>query len=482
MRKEDLFEAIEDIDPDSVNKARLFRKRRRPLWAAAAAVAACAALIIGTIGGVITMRQKAAGSSVTTMSGITTVRAAYPEPVAQTLSAQAFMESDEHWQWWQAYHDQASGTEGLQSGMTAYNLSLMAQLLVSDRENTVCSPLNTYIAFAMLAEVSGGRTRQQVLTMLGADDIGTLRSQVTALWESNYADTPVLKSLLANSVWLSSDVTYHEDTLKNLADHYYASAFSGTPGSEAMNEALRKWTDDNTGGLLSDYTKTMALDPDTVLEILSTIYYKAMWREDFREENTTQEVFHGTAGDTTAAMMHKTDMMSVYRSDKFLSTSLGLSDSGAMHFFLPNEGVDVNELVSDPAVMSALRYDSADSRWSFPEVNLTVPKFKVSGKTDLLEAVRALGVTDALDPSLSDFTPLTADRENLYLSKAEHAAMIEIDEYGVTGAAYTELALAEGAAEPDEVIDLVLDRPFLFVVTGLDGSVLFAGVVRNIDA
>ena len=60
--------------------------------------------------------------------------------------------------------------------------------------------------------------------------------------------------------------------------------------------------------------------------------------------------------------------------------------------------------------------------------------------------------------------------------------MIEIDEYGVTGAAYTELALAEGAAEPDEVIDLVLDRPFLFVVTGLDGSVLFAGVVRNIDA
>ena len=62
MRKEELFEAIEDIDPDSVNKARLFRKRRRPLWAAAAAVAACAALIIGTIGGVITMRQKAAGS------------------------------------------------------------------------------------------------------------------------------------------------------------------------------------------------------------------------------------------------------------------------------------------------------------------------------------------------------------------------------------------------------------------------------------
>ena len=76
-----------------------------------------------------------------------------------------------------------------------------------------------------------------------------------------------------------------------------------------MNEALRTWTDSNTGGLLSDYTKDMSISPDTVLEILSTIYYKAMWRGEFRTDNTTQETFHGTKGDTTVDMMHKTDMM-----------------------------------------------------------------------------------------------------------------------------------------------------------------------------
>ena len=72
-----------------------------------------------------------------------------------------------------------------------------------------------------------------------------------------------------------------------------------------------------------------------------------------------------------------------------------------------------------------------------------------------------------------------ADAEDL--SKAEHAAMIEIDEHGVTGAAYTELALTEGAAQPDETIDFVVDRPFMFIVTGKDGSMLFAGIVKNID-
>ena len=59
--------------------------------------------------------------------------------------------------------------------------------------------------------------------------------------------------------------------------------------------------------------------------------------------------------------------------------------------------------------------------------------------------------------------------------------MVEVDENGVTGAAYTEIALAEGAAEPEEEIDFIVDRPFLFMVTGRDGSVLFAGIVKNIE-
>ena len=60
--------------------------------------------------------------------------------------------------------------------------------------------------------------------------------------------------------------------------------------------------------------------------------------------------------------------------------------------------------------------------------------------------------------------------------------MLEIDENGVTGAAYTELGISETAAEiPDAEIAFVLDRPFRFLVTGQDGSLLFSGVVRNID-
>ena len=482
MKKESLFEAIGDIDPDSVKKARDYKGRKKPVWAAWVAIAACAVIIVGAVWGIPAIRKTGrAGSNPPYPAGLMTVMAVYPAPVDPELSAEAFMQSKAHWNWWKSYRELVSKTEGLQTGMDAYNSAMMSRLLMSENENTVCSPLSIYIAFAMLAEVSDGNTRQQILDMLGAADIEQLRTNVSALWESNYADTPVLKSLLANSVWLDNRVKYHEDTLNSLAENYYASAFSGTPGSAEMDEALRAWTDANTGGLLGEYTKEMSIAPGTVLELLSTVYYKAMWVDEFREENTAQEVFHGTSGDTTVDMMHKTDVMGVYSTDRFLSLGLNLNDSGAMHFFLPNEGTDVNALPSDPSVMAALRFDETDAHRSFPLVHLSVPKFRASGKTDLIETVRALGLTDALDPERSDFTPLTAERDDLYLSKAEHAAMIEIDEHGVTGAAYTELALYETALRSDGEIDFVLDRPFMFIVSGRDGSILFSGIVRNID-
>ena len=91
--------------------------------------------------------------------------------------------------------------------MDAYYQKLMEQMLVSDNENTVCSPINLYIAFAMLAETSDGNTRQQILDMLGAQDMDTLRKNISSLWKSNYADTPALKSVLANSLWLDGEET-----------------------------------------------------------------------------------------------------------------------------------------------------------------------------------------------------------------------------------------------------------------------------------
>lgn len=415
---------------------------------------------------------------------IRVIKAGIPGPSGVNMTSQEFMEGEVHWEWWSDYSRWLSASLELDLDMDDYYLSLMEQMLVSDDENTVCSPLNTFIALSMLAEVSNGNTRRQILDMLGVSDIETLRSIVSTLWNSNYINTPELKSILSNSMWLNEAVTYNDETLNRLAESYYASSFIGNPGDPDMSAALRAWTDHNTGGLLEEYTNDLGLEPATIMALVSTVYYKAMWAEEFNEGATTRESFHGISGDSFVDMMHSDGLYSVYRTENFTSLGLSLTESGSMYFYLPNDGVDVNSLISDPDIIKAMPgvtyEETEDPNRSYCLVHMSVPKFNISYKSDLLEILKALGITDALDPKCSDFTPLTTDTD-IYVSRAEHAAMVEIDEHGVTGAAYTALML-DGMGTPviEDEIDFVLDRPFMFVITGFDGSILFSGIVRNI--
>ena len=69
-------------------------------------------------------------------------------------------------------------------------------------ENRVYSPLNVYMALAMLAEVTGGESRAQVLNLLGSDSLESFRSQASDLWNDHYCDDGATTSILASSLWL----------------------------------------------------------------------------------------------------------------------------------------------------------------------------------------------------------------------------------------------------------------------------------------
>lgn len=174
-------------------------------------------------------------SGCTSTATLTAVEANYPVPAAEEKNAQTFAESQEYQDWLKFYQKKITLSEPYQTELRGYYRSLLPKLLNESDDNTVCSPLNIYIALGMLAEVSDGDTRKQVLDALAASDVESLRSRITALWESNYVDTPLIKSLLADSLWLNNSVSYNEETLERLAKIYYASSFRGKPGSAEID-------------------------------------------------------------------------------------------------------------------------------------------------------------------------------------------------------------------------------------------------------
>ena len=411
---------------------------------------------------------------------IKSVEAVIPSPISEGTDVNKFANGDAHSEWWKDYTEKVHKSQTVQAGMEQY-YELIQKELLSDAtdHNAVCSPLNIYIALSMLAEVTDGNTRKQILDVLNVKDMDVLNKRTEAIWDANYVDTPALKSILANSIWLRNDIGYNEDTLKKLSVEYHASSYSGEMGSESMNQKLQKWTDKHTGELLTEYTKELKLKQESVLALISTVYYKASWDKNFPKEQTNKGIFHGALGDQSVPMMHNDIITNLYQTEHFQAVGLSLVDSGTMYFFLPKEGYKAQDIAANPEMIKiCMEPVSMESNSAL--VHLTVPKFNDSAKTDLLECLKNIGITDVLSDKQADFTPLTKEIENIYLSSAEHAAMVKIDEEGVIGAAYTVLMM-EAAGIIQDQVDFIIDRPFVYAVAAPDGSILFTGVIQNIE-
>ena len=85
-----------------------------------------------------------------------------------------------------------------------------------------------------------------------------------------------------------------------------------------------------------------------------------------------------------------------------------------------------------------------------------------------------MGVRAAFDAQVADFTPLTD--VPAFLSNVRQAARVKVDEEGVEAAAFTEMSVCTSSL-PMGVVEMKLDRPFLFAIYDANGLPLFVGTV-----
>lgn len=408
--------------------------------------------------------------------------AAYPEAVP--YPDWDVPDAQEQYELWESSLSALRPEEGFADGLENYWQASLSALLEGEAgKNRACSPVNVYMALAMLAECAAGESRQQILSLLGAEDIESLRAQASALWRACYRNDGTVTDVLASSLWLRDDLPYVESALQALAEHYYASAYSGSMGSEEYNELFRKWLNDNTGNLLSDQISDLSFDASTLLALATTVYFQASWEDAFPAENTAPDTFHALSGDLTHDFMHQGYFGEYYEGDGFRAVTKQLGNGGGkMWFFLPDEGVSVDALPENAQLSSLLYAPDAQNQGKSARIDLSLPKFDISAQTDLTAPLQSLGITDVFSPERADFSPVFGEMEDEllpYLSDALHGVRVVVDEEGVTAAAYTVLMLRATAALPNKTIEFTLDRPFLFAITSEDNIPLFAGIVHQ---
>ena len=526
MKKEEFYEVLGDIDERMVSEADKPVRKKHFRWQYVAAAAACLVVCVGAGAALnnayrkklpsptltvesepdgTTQSKPADGSeSVTTQTTEETktgvidspaaankykilAEAVYPEMPAYPEEPMGGSEAD--WElfnqksdeWWNANWALRDQPEGYDKGIDSFfKTSVNAYLTEQNGENKVYSPLSLYMALGMTAEVSDGNTRKQILDVLGQDSIEEMRSHAKSVWQSSYKNDGMATSVIANSLWANDKFHCKQSTADSLADNYYASAFSGDPASEEYNELFRDWLNKQTDDLLTDYTRDMKMDPASVLTLASTLNYAGKWQNPFFAKQTEKGTFHAASGDKPCDFMVNGDTTGYYWGDKFGAISLPLTNNGSMRLILPDEGVSPEELFRDEEALTYMTWDGFGEyeKSKYAMVTMTVPKFDISSSIDLIDGLMDMGITDAFDSTVSDFTPITDEVKEIVLSKAEQDARVMIDEEGCRAAAMTVMMMA-GAGAPQETVDFVVDRPFVFEIVGDNGLPLFVGVVND---
>ena len=348
-------------------------------------------------------------------------------------------------------------------------------LLRQNGENGVFSPVSLYMAMAMLAELTGGESREQVLSVLGAQDAEELRSAVHQLWLASYCDSGVTTCRMGGSLWLNEQVDFNEETLQTLTEHYFASSYRVTMGTEEADRAIGQWVNQQTGGLLQEECGNIRTDALTLLQMYSTLYFKARWQDTFNPERTEESLFHLYAVDGASVkcdFMHRESRGGYRRGEGYTAAVLPFTaGGGCMVFCLPDGESNVDELLRQEGLVSQLREMTDYGAM----IHWKVPKFDVRSTIGLNEVIKELGVERVFGDG-ADFSPLTA--MPAFLNSVRQSARVKIDEEGVEAAAFTEMAIC-GASLPHEEIYMTLDRPFIFAIYDESGLPLFVGTVMK---
>ena len=351
--------------------------------------------------------------------------------------------------------------------------------------NLIYSPYSISLALAMTYAGARGETESQMaqtLHFLPQDGLhpafNALDLQLAERGKAASDEETPLQLNIANAVWAEQTYPFLQSFLDTIALNYGA----GIRLADFINqyEAVRKeindWVSDQTEEKIKDLIPEGVLDQDTRMALVNAIYFKADWLSRFEAESTQDAAFHLLDGsDVNVPMMHQDTFIPYAQGDGWQAIELAYQgETAAMDIIVPDQG-------RFEQVESNLDYESASVMLNSLQpasVTLGLPKFKYESEFGLADQLKALGMTDAFDPDLANFTGMS-ERDDLYISAVIHKAFVAVDEKGTEAAAATAVIVGVTSA-PVFDVTLTVDRPFIFLIRDIPtGQILFIGRVLN---
>ena len=355
--------------------------------------------------------------------------------------------------------------------------------------NWSVSPYSIRLCLAMLANGAKGETQQELLNALSIDDLDAFNQSVKELLETYDSYARIMSLETANSLWLNQSQLGGEGEFMphyvRGMDEFFRAAVEEVTNADSV-ERVNAWVSEKTHGKIP--TILTEDNREFVTALVNAVYFKAAWENEFNEERTDKADFTNADGTTgTVDMMHQTDGF-----DYYATPGIEALEMPYKNYAVDNEVGDNWEYFRDADFsMYLIKADDTldvqnfldNAEFTYGDVNVSVPKFKVEYSAALDEALQALGVQTAYDPENADLTamldPSSLPGQQHFLDTVLHKTYIAVDEKGTEAAAVTAAMTGEGAAmpsRPEMVRTFTADSPFWFVIRdNANGEILFTG-------
>lgn len=349
-------------------------------------------------------------------------------------------------------------------------------------ENTLMSPLSVISALAMTANGAKGETLMQMEEVLGltTEELNTYMYT----YMSQFPESETCQLKLANSIWFADKETFQveKDFLQTNANYYGADIYKRKFDRQAVDE-INLWVSQKTEEMIPEILDE--IPEDAVMYLVNALAFEAEWSNIYKDHQVRDRIFTTEDGtERNVELMYGDEY--IYLKDAYATGFLKYYKGGKFAFvaLLPKEGVSVAEYV---ASLSGEGLQNMFENASEENVYTAIPKFETEYNVELSQVLADMGMPNAFDVDRADFSRLGQDTRpewNIYINRVLHKTYIQVGEQGTRAGAATVVEMASGGSsgpveEPKEVI---LDRPFVYMLVDAENKLpFFIGTMMDVE-
>lgn len=352
-------------------------------------------------------------------------------------------------------------TEDAQPALAKFSASLYQTAVPkSNTKNVILSPSGVSAVLSMTLAGSKGTTSAQIKNAL---QVTSFKDPVCAIGKLTRSDqqTSVMKSI--NQVLVAAGFSLKPTFISTVSNYFGAQVenidFTSDQTPRILNERVESLTNNKINNLFSPDN----FDALTRVILMNVVYFKGTWKQKFDPNRLQSRSFYSPSGPVNTTTMRTRGFFRVADFPEVDATALELPYSDnrtSMIILLPNKRDGLARL---EAGFQSVLLDTMEDRTNRTALDLSMPKFTMETRVDLVRTLRNMGVTDLFGRGVADLSDMDGTK-NLYVSNAFQRAYIQVNEEGTEAAAASVMIISARSARTPSYRRFKINRPFVFFI------------------